>query len=245
MNHLRAVWRIGRLLLHVVWGALQILFDFPRRSQANRDVRVQRWAGQALVCLGVQLRVVGTPPVCGPLLLVANHISWLDIVVMHAARHCRFVSKDDVQRWPIVGILATGAGTLYVKRTSSRDAMRVVHRMTQALRDGDVLAVFPEGTTTDGRALLPFHANLLQAAISAQSGVLPVALSYTDASAKGPSQAVTYIGDASLVGSIWRTLGARGVTASVSFGTAQHADGRDRRAWALALREAVGALLPG
>ena len=245
MNHLRAVWRIGRLLLHVVWGALQILFDFPRRSQANRDMRVQRWAGQALVCLGVQLRVAGTPPVCGPLLLVANHISWLDIVVMHAARHCRFVSKDDVQRWPIVGVLATGAGTLYVKRTSSRDAMRVVHRMTQALRDGDVLAVFPEGTTTDGRALLPFHANLLQAAISAQSGVLPVALSYTDASAKGPSQAVTYIGDASLVGSIWRTLGARGVTASVSFGTAQHADGRDRRAWALALREAVGALLPG
>lgn len=241
---MRAVRRVWRLVVHVLWGALQILVDFPRRSQDNRDMRVQLWAARALVCLGVQLRVVGVPPAIGPLLLVANHISWLDIVVMHAARHCRFVAKDDVRRWPLVGILATGAGTLYVKRTSSRDAMRVVHHMTQALCDGDVLAVFPEGTTTDGRALLPFHANLLQAAISAPSPVLPVALLYTDALGEGPSQVVTYIGDESLVGSIWRTLGARGVTATVFFGAAQNADGRDRRVWALALREAVGALVP-
>ena len=242
MSHLRATWRIWRLLVHVMWGALQILIDFPRRSQANRFMRVQLWAGKALVCLGVDLRVVGTPPIAGPVLLVANHISWLDIVVMHAARHCRFVSKDDVRRWPLVGVLATGSGTLYVKRTSARDAMRVVHHMTQALRDGDVLAVFPEGTTSDGRVVLPFHANLLQAAISAPSPVLPVALSYTDTGASGPSRAVTYIDDESLVGSIWRTLGVRGVTATVVFGTPQNSEGRDRRAWAQSLREAVLAL---
>ena len=242
MSHLRATWRVWRLLVHVLWGALQILIDFPRRSQANRDMRVQIWAGKALVCLGVDLRVIGMPPVAGPVLLVANHISWLDIVVMHAARHCRFVSKDDVRRWPLVGVLATGAGTLYVKRTSARDAMRVVHHMTQALRDGDVLAVFPEGTTSDGRVVLPFHANLLQAAISAPSPVLPVALSYTDTRASGPSQAITYIDDESLLGSIWRTLGARGVTATVVFGAPQNSDGRDRRAWAQSLREAVLAL---
>ena len=242
MIHLRAARRVWRLLVHVAWGALEILFDFPRRNQAYRDRRVQLWAAKALVYLGVQLRVVGTPPAGGPQLLVANHISWLDIVVLHAARHCRFVSKDDVRRWPLVGLLATGAGTLYVKRASPRDAMRVVHRMTQALRDGDVLAVFPEGTTSDGRSLLPFHANLLQAAISAPSPVLPVALSYTDAGALGPSRAVTYIDDESLVGSIWRTLGARDMTATVVFGSPQHADGRDRRAWAQSLREAVLAL---
>ena len=242
MNHLRVAWRIWRLLVHVIWGALQILIDFPRRNQANRDLRVQGWASHALVCMGVQLRVVGTPPAGGPLLLVANHISWLDIVVLHAARHCRFVSKDDVRQWPLIGVLATGAGTLYVKRSSSRDAMRVVHRMTEALRDGDVLAVFPEGTTSDGRSLLPFHANLLQAAISAPSPVLPVALSYTDGGATGPSRAVTYIDDESLVGSIWRTLGARDMTATVAFGTEQNADGRDRRTWAHALRQAVQAL---
>ncbi|MEO6623518.1 MAG: lysophospholipid acyltransferase family protein, partial [Burkholderiaceae bacterium] len=135
MSHMLAAWRIWRLLVHVAWGALQILVDFPRRSQANRDLRVQLWAAKALVCLGVDLRVVGKPPLSGPILLVANHISWLDIVVLHAARHCRFVSKDDVARWPLVGILATGAGTLYVKRASSRDAMRVVHHMTEALRN--------------------------------------------------------------------------------------------------------------
>ncbi len=242
MSHLRAAWRIWRLLVHVGWGALVILVDFPRRNQPYRDLRVQVWAARALVYLGVQLRVVGTPPAGGPLLLVANHISWLDIVVLHAARHCRFVSKDDVRRWPLIGVLATGAGTLYVKRSSSRDAMRVVHRMTEALRDGDVLAVFPEGTTSDGHALLPFHANLLQAAISAPSPVLPVALSYTDAGATGPSRAVTYIDDESLVGSIWRTLGARNMTATVVFGSPQNAEGRDRRTWANSLRDSVQAL---
>lgn len=242
MNHLRAARRVGRLLLHVLWGALQILIDFPRRNQAYRDLRVQVWAARALACMGVRLRVVGTPPAGGPLLLVANHISWLDIVVLHAARHCRFVSKDDVRRWPLIGMLATGAGTLYVKRSSSRDAMRVVHRMTDALRDGDVLAVFPEGTTSDGRSLLPFHANLLQAAISAPSPVLPVALSYSDAGASGPSRAVTYIDDETLAGSIWRTLGAQELTATVVFGAEQNADGRDRRTWAHALRESVQAL---
>ena len=242
MSHLRAAWRVWRLLAHVASGALQILVDFPHRNQAYRDRRVQVWAARALIFLGVQLRVVGTPPAGGPLLLVVNHSSWLDIVVRHAARHCRFVSKDDVRRWPLIGLLATGAGTLYVKRASSRDAMRVVHHMTEALRDGDVLAVFPEGTTSDGRSVLPFHANLLQAAIAAPSPVLPVALSYADAGAQGPSRAVTYIDDESLVGSIWRTLGARDMTATVVFGSAQNADGRDRRAWAQSLREAVLAL---
>ena len=105
--------------------------------------------------LGVELELRGNPALAGPLLLVANHISWLDIIVLHAARHCRFVSKANVRHWPIIGSLATGAGTLYVERESRRDAMRVVHRMVAALQAGDVLAVFPEGTTGDGSRSCP------------------------------------------------------------------------------------------
>jgi 1-acyl-sn-glycerol-3-phosphate acyltransferase len=120
-------------------------------------------------------------PVNGPVLLVANHISWLDIVVLHAARHCRFVSKAMCKRWPLIGTLATGAGTLYIERESRRDAMRVVHHMADALQAGDILAVFPEGTTSDGISLLPFHANLIQAAVSAGAPVQPVALRFIDA----------------------------------------------------------------
>jgi 1-acyl-sn-glycerol-3-phosphate acyltransferase len=172
-------------------------------------------------------------------LLVSNHISWLDIVVMHAARHCRFVSKADIQRWPVVGTLADAAGTLYIERESRRDALRVVHHMAERLQAGDVLAVFPEGTTGDGAHVMPFHANLLQAAISAQAPVQPVALHFADCVTGAMSFAPCYIGDDTLLQSVWRTLTTPNLEAVVSFGAPQQADGRDRRTWAADLRTAV------
>jgi 1-acyl-sn-glycerol-3-phosphate acyltransferase len=117
--------------------------------------------------------------------------------------------------------------------------MRVVHRMAESLRAGDVLAAFPEGTTSDGRTVLPFHANLLQAAISADAPAQPVGLSYLDAATGRISLAPGYIGDDTLVASLWRTLTAPPLAAVVVFGEPQQAEGRDRRAWAADLRECV------
>ena len=236
---MRALKRLLRMLVHLGVGLWIIQFRFPRMSQVARDAAVQAWAHTMLACLGVQLRVLGEVPKTGPVLLVANHISWLDIVVMHAARHCRFISKSDIQHWPLVGTLATAAGTLYIARESRRDALRVVHRMAECLRAQDVLAVFPEGTTGDGSSVLPFHANLLQAAISADAPVLPLGLRFADARTGATSFAPCYIGDDTLVGSIWRTLCAQDLVAVVHFGAAQTAQGRDRRTWATALRAAV------
>src|SRR3954467_8707029 len=167
MRGLRAIWRFLRALLHALAGWFTILVLFPRMDTQAQQARVQAWAHRMLQLLGIQLRLHGKPPLHGPLLLAANHISWLDILVMHAARHCRFVSKSEVRGWPLVGTLATGGGTLYIERASRRDAMRVVHQMAASLQDGDIVAVFPEGTTSDGAGVLPFHANLLQAALSA------------------------------------------------------------------------------
>jgi len=234
-----AAWKLARALAHAFAGLATILFVFPRLPQAQRDARVQAWARRMLQLLGVGLQLHGQPPAAGPMRLVANHISWLDILVMHAARHCRFVSKADVKHWPLIGTLATGAGTLYIERESRRDAMRVVHQMAQRLQAGDVLAVFPEGTTSDGVDLLPFHANLIQAAVSADAPVQPVALQFIDTRSGGTSLAPCYIGDDTLVGSVWRTLTGEPVTAVVSYGTPQRAQGRDRRAWAADLRQAV------
>lgn len=191
-----------------------------------------------LAHLGIRLQVEGEATLPGPLLLVANHISWLDITSLHAARFCRFVSKADVARWPLIGALATGVGTLFIQRESRRDAMRVVHHMADSLRAGDVLAVFPEGTTSDGVDLLPFHANLLQAAITAGAPVQPVALQFLDARGER-SLAPCYVGDDTLLGSVWRTVRARGITVRIVFGTPQDAQGRERRAWAQSLREDV------
>jgi 1-acyl-sn-glycerol-3-phosphate acyltransferase len=236
---LRAVGRLLHALAHALRGWFTIRFAFPKLTVSKREERVQVWAVRMLQILGIELRLRGAPPAAGPMLLVANHISWLDILLLHAARHCRFVSKADVRRWPLIGTLATGAGTLYIERESRRDAMRVVHHMTESLRAGEVLAVFPEGTTSDGRQLLPFHANLIQAAISADAPIQPVALSFTDVATQRQSFSPSYIGDETLVGSIWRTLSGPPLAAVLVFGPPQRAAGRSRRAWAADLRSAV------
>jgi 1-acyl-sn-glycerol-3-phosphate acyltransferase len=237
-----ATVRFLRGLVHALGGLFTIVFVFPRLSEAQRQDRVQAWAAGLLPVVGIRLEVHGAPVDRGPVLMVANHLSWLDITVLHAGRHCRFVSKAEVHHWPIIGRLASGAGTLFIERESRRDALRVVHHMAEALRAGDVLAVFPEGTTSDGQDVLPFHANLLQAAITADAPVQPVALDYLEAATRQAARGPLYIDDDTLVGSIWRTLTGPPVVAVVRYGSLQRADGRGRRAWAQGLREAVQAL---
>ena len=108
---LRAVWRAMRLLAHVGKGAWIVAFRFPQLHYLQQHEHVQAWSATLLRRAGVQLQVKGEPPVKGPVLLVSNHISWLDIPLLHAARHCRFISKSDVKGWPIIGTLATAAGS--------------------------------------------------------------------------------------------------------------------------------------
>jgi 1-acyl-sn-glycerol-3-phosphate acyltransferase len=239
MRLFRVLAKLLHLVRHIAVGWWTIRRHFPQMDDAARGQRVQAWSLQVLKVLGITLRVQGTPPAQGPLLLVANHISWLDIAVIHAAGYCRFVSKSDVKHWPIVGTLATGAGTLYIERESRRDAMRVVHHMAERLRAGEVVAVFPEGTTGDGRAMLPFHANLLQAAISADVPVLPLALRFIDVHTGALHFAPSFVGNETLLGSLWRTLGADTLGAEVRFGTPERAEGRDRRTWAQDLQHIV------
>ena len=233
-----AVLRLFGALLHGLRGALIIAWQFPRLDDAARQMHVQLWSRQMLCVLGISLRVQGATQLSGPLLLVANHISWLDITALHAARYCRFVSKADVRDWPLIGRLADGVGTVFIQRESRRDALRVVYHMAERLQAGDVLAVFPEGTTSEGRELLPFHGNLLQAAISAETPVQPVALHFLDAYGQ-PSFAPCYVGDDTLVASLWRTLCTPGITVVLQFGEPQTAQGRTRQAWAHDLRHTI------
>lgn len=238
----RGAWRLWRASLHLLAGLLTIVFRFPALTQEQREIRVQVWSRGLLAMLGIRLLVSGNATQPGPLLLVANHISWLDITALHAARYCRFVSKADVRRWPVIGALAHGVGTLFIERESRKDAVRMVQHMADSLRAGAVLAVFPEGTTSDGLSLLPFHANLLQSAISAQAAVQPVALQFIDGHSGERSTAPNYVGDDSLLGSVWRTVRAPHLTVRIDFGEPQIARDRGRRAWAQDLRAEVEAL---
>ncbi len=236
---LLGVWRLARMGVHITVGVVTVWRQFDRLSHAERNRAVERWSGQLLHHAGIDLQVHGPVPSHGPLLLVANHLSWLDIPVIHASRHCRFVSKADVKAWPIIGTLASAAGTLFIERSSRRDAMRTVTRMEEAIRHGDMVTVFPEGTTGDGDALLPFHANLLQAAIAAEAAVQPIGLAFYDKGTGTASKAPNYVGDDSLLGSIWRTVTAPPLLAQLHYGAPQIAQGRNRREWAEALRAEV------
>ncbi len=242
---LRGSWRGLRLLGHIAGGLWTYHVRFAAMSPSQRQTAVQAWADGMLGKIGITLQRQGTPAGAGPALLVANHISWLDIVTMHAARYCRFVSKAGIRQWPLVGSMADAADTLYIQRESRRDAMRVVHQMADSLRGGDVVAVFPEGTTSDGVTMLPFHANLLQAAIAVNAPVQPVAISYVDAGSGQRTLAPCYIGDDTLVVSIWRTLTAPPIAAVVHYGELQLAQGRDRRQWAADLQAEVARLRSG
>jgi len=159
-----AAWRLLRSVVHGVHGLTIVLLRFHSIDAAQREAYIQWWATKMLRTMGIALRVEGTPR-AGGTLMVLNHVSWLDIMAVHAVcPHARFVSKADVRQWPLVSRLVDAAGTLYLERERKRDALRVVHLMASALTAGEMVAVFPEGTTSDGREVLPFKSSLLEPA---------------------------------------------------------------------------------
>jgi 1-acyl-sn-glycerol-3-phosphate acyltransferase len=236
------LWRVLRLALHVLHGVAVMALRFPSLDAGGRQARIQWWSAGLLQAVGVALQVRGTPRP-GATLLVANHVSWLDIAALHAAvPQARFVSKADVRRWPLLGWLVAGAGTLFIERERKRDALRVVHAMADALRAGETVAVFPEGTTGAGPALLPFHANLLQAAIATATPIQPAVLRFADAQQRF-SPAVEFVGDTTLLQSLWRVASASGLVAHVDLLPPQGSAHADRRALAEHLRQDMAARL--
>ncbi len=241
-RHLGALLRVLRAVVHGLRGLWIIRRRFPRFTPAERDANITAWTHRMLAIYNIALRVEGERPAGGPLLLVGNHTSWVDILAVQAARTSRFVAKSDIRNWPLIGPVTAGVGTLFIERASRRDALRTVQRMAESLQAGDIITVFPEGTTTDGRSLLPFHGNLLQAALATDSPVLPVGIHFVDAATGAPTYVAAYAGDDTLMGSLWRTLTADPIVAVVRFGSPQRAAGRDRRQWAEDLHAEVDRL---
>lgn len=157
---------------------------YPFMSIARRQRALQRWSAALVRHLAANLTIHGEPPQQGtaPFLLVANHVSWLDIFAINAAVPTRFVAKSEVRRWPLVGWLCVKADTLFIERARPRDLARIDALIANALRGSDGasagMGVFLEGTTTDGTQVLPFHSSLLRPAQQARARVVPVAIQY-------------------------------------------------------------------
>ncbi|MBI3348121.1 MAG: 1-acyl-sn-glycerol-3-phosphate acyltransferase [Burkholderiales bacterium] len=242
MSALVASWRLARLVPHVLHGLWLVRRHFGRMLPEQRHEHIRWWSVKTLRILGIELKVSGAAQPGGHL-LVANHVSWLDIAGVHAVLpQARFVSKSDVKHWPLVGALVEGAGTLFIERANKRDALRVVHQTAQALKNGDCVAVFPEGTTGAGPELLPFHANLLQAAVATEAPVLPLVLRWYEPGERF-SKSARFIGDTTLVQSLWSIASARGLGIDVQLLPAVATQGRDRRALGEALRGEISARL--
>ena len=238
----RAVLRLAATAWHVMRGVYIVAVRFPGLHIDQRHEQIRRWSHQVLRSLGVTLRVSGQPA-AGATMLVANHVSWLDVMVLHAlCPQARFVAKSEVKHWPLIGRLVAGAQTFFVERARPRQTGQAVDAITAALRGGTTVAVFPEGTTGDGRRVLPFRPSLLQAALAAGVAIRPVALRYADAQHR-VSRSTPYIADVTLLSSLWRTARAERLVVHVSVLGAHTPTAAHRRELAVALRTAIQAAL--
>ena len=194
--------RSFRLALHVLRALATGAMVYPFLTGARRKAHIRRWSKQLLAILGVRLKTSGAPPLASdaPAMLVANHVSWLDIFALNAVHAVRFVAKSEIRQWPVIGWMSRKGGTLFVERAHPRHLAVINREVVAALRQGDLFAVFPEGKITKGDVLLPFHASLLQPALACDAQVFPVAIRYTSHDGSLCSEA-DYEGDKSLLDS--------------------------------------------
>jgi 1-acyl-sn-glycerol-3-phosphate acyltransferase len=223
------------LPLHGLWRLVRAPSPWPRRFL--------QWVGYSA---GMRVRIHGTP-LRRNVLFLANHVSWLDIMILAGASGTAFVAKAEVKRWPAVGWLAGLNRTVYVERSDRRNVRGQADALRDALASGRPVALFPEGTTEGGREVLPFRASLLASLFPPLPGVRvqPVAIDY------GPAVGeISWIGDETAGANAKRVLSRRGtVLVDVHFLAAvDPAEAGDRKALAAAAQaevvEALGAFDP-
>lgn len=221
LRPLRRLWRLPLLIAHVLLAMpLMLLAVNPLGARLrpgglrldHRAIRV--WSLLLARIFGIRVHAVGKP-LPGGVLFVANHINWLDIVILHSQHMMGFVAKAEIARWPVVGWLATRAETIYHRRGHAASLDGVMHQMAERLRAGRAVAAFPEGRTHSGAALGTFHARILQPALSAPAPVQPVALRY---GVRGDAQTIiAFAAHENFMSNLWRLLGEPGRIAQVHF----------------------------
>jgi len=238
-----AVFRGVRLALHLGYG-LALAISYPWFSLQTRRRILQRWSAGLLSVLNIRVTFASKGQIQDDHsgLIVSNHISWLDVFVLNSVVPMRFVAKSEVRSWPVIGWLCARAQTLFIERGKMRSAARINTSMAELLQQGESLAVFPEGTTTDGAQVAPFHSSLLQPAIDAGSQVHPIAIRYQTQHGER-SQDASYIDDVSLGQSIWRILCSPQLQVRLLLTPALNVRGVERRELAVQARQQINTAL--
>ncbi|WP_373755575.1 lysophospholipid acyltransferase family protein [Neisseria sp.] len=204
MTHIRLIRRLLCIAACLIYGMAEMFFLFPFYSKTRKLRAIQIWSHRVLASCGMKLEIHGSLPEGDKgCMMICNHISWLDIMAVNAAFPGRFVAKEEVSKWPVIGYLATQAQTVYVARNKGTkgNGDKILH-VTEALQNGDTVTIFPEGTSTEGHSILPFKPSFFQAAYEAGVPVLPVLCRYPNADGSSPNPAAAYYGDISLWESI-------------------------------------------
>ena len=242
MIRLRLAWRLARVTVHLLAGLATCAFVFPWAGRRLRDAATRRWSRRLLAICNVSVEAASGAPALEHALLVANHISWLDIFVINSLTPCRFVAKAEIRSWPVLGWLAAGAGTVFIARGNRRELRHIVKGIVEVLACGERVGLFPEGTVAGQGSVLPFHANLFEAAVDARVAVQPCALAYLDAAGNW-HRGVDYTGDVSFVDSLLTILKGTPVRARLACLAPLEGAGAHRRELAQAAHDAIQAAL--
>lgn len=237
----RQTRRIAALAVHIGLGLALAALVFPLLGMPRRDRVIGWWAQRLLRVLGVRLHAPVPPALADGALLVCNHVSWLDIYLILATRRVHFVSKSEVRGWPVVGWLAQQTGTLFLERGRRADTARINAAMHELMTEGRWVAVFPEGTTSDGRGLKRFLPSLLQPAVELGCPILPAALRYRTLDGRY-STTPAYVDDISLWDSMLRIVSEPGLVAELHFAPPLTPAGHRRELAAMAERAVAGLL---
>ena len=202
---------------HVLRGALTLLFLFPWIGLEQKHDHIQRWSLRLLKIFGIKLRVLNAQILPKqPYLLASNHISWLDIHAINAFKPIRFVAKSEVASWPIFGWMARQLGTVFIRRDNARHARQVLGQIASVLVNESV-CIFPEGTSTIGKEVLPFKSNLFESAIDAKVEIYTLAIRYRSQATGLSSEATAFIGDMGLLESMSKILKDRKLVVELIF----------------------------
>jgi 1-acyl-sn-glycerol-3-phosphate acyltransferase len=193
-------------------------------SMQSRALWVQQSCRQVLVSLGIEFHVEGSAPTRG--LVVSNHLSYLDVLILSAAMPCFFVAKTEIDRWPFFGWAGRTGGTIFLNRSSMASANSVAREIGERLKMPVPVLLFPEGTSTDGSHVLRFHARLIAPAVAAGAPITAAAIRYVAVDGT-PERELCWFGDALFLPHLLKTLGTAGFSAMVSFGPPRpHPDSR-------------------
>lgn len=205
-SRLTRYFRISQIAAYTLIGVVTVSIVFPLIKSPRKINIMQWWHRRLLAALNVQITTHGNAPqAMAGALVVANHISWLDIHALNSVVPLRFIAKSEIKHWPIFGYLAKSADVLFIDRDNRKDAVRVAHTTASSLAAGDNLCLFPEGTTTDGTQVLPFKSSLIQAALHANATLHPVAIRYPLSNGEINTM-MAYAGDTSLKTSLIQIL---------------------------------------